>query len=70
VARLVTIPISHFCEKARWALDRAGVDDVQQPICSWCTCSRPDARAGGGPSRCSTGYLVFGNEMSPTPESG
>ena len=24
--RLVTIPISHFCEKARWALDRAGID--------------------------------------------
>jgi glutathione S-transferase len=23
--RLVTIPISHFCEKARWALDRAGI---------------------------------------------
>jgi glutathione S-transferase len=23
---LVTIPISHFCEKARWALDRAGID--------------------------------------------
>src|ERR1700710_1750128 len=23
---LVTIPISHFCEKARWALDRAGLD--------------------------------------------
>ena len=23
--KLVTIPISHFCEKARWALDRAGV---------------------------------------------
>ncbi len=22
---LVTIPISHYCEKARWALDRAGV---------------------------------------------
>src|SRR5438105_8086599 len=30
VARLVTIPISHFCEKARWALDRAGVDYVEQ----------------------------------------
>ena len=29
-ARLVTIPISHFCEKARWALDRAGVDYVEQ----------------------------------------
>jgi glutathione S-transferase len=23
---LVTIPISHFCEKARWALDRAGLE--------------------------------------------
>jgi len=23
--RLVTIPISHFCEKARWALERAGL---------------------------------------------
>jgi glutathione S-transferase len=22
---LITIPISHFCEKARWALDRAGI---------------------------------------------
>ncbi len=24
-ARLVTIPISHYCERARWALDRCGV---------------------------------------------
>ena len=31
-ARLVTIPISHFCEKARWALDRAGVDYVEQRL--------------------------------------
>lgn len=23
--RLVTIPISHYCEKARWALERAGI---------------------------------------------
>ena len=23
--KLITIPFSHFCEKARWALDRAGV---------------------------------------------
>jgi glutathione S-transferase len=30
-ARLVTIPISHFCEKARWALDRAGVQYVERP---------------------------------------
>ena len=30
-ARLITIPISHFCEKARWALQRAGVAYVEQP---------------------------------------
>ncbi len=23
--RLITIPFSHFCEKARWSLDVAGV---------------------------------------------
>jgi glutathione S-transferase len=23
--RLITVPISHFCEKARWALDRLGI---------------------------------------------
>ncbi|CAN5570662.1 hypothetical protein BH09MYX1_BH09MYX1_52970 [soil metagenome] len=28
-ARLHTIGISHYCEKARWALDRAGVDYVE-----------------------------------------
>jgi len=27
---LVTIPISHFCEKARWALERAGLDYEEQ----------------------------------------
>ncbi len=25
--RLVTIPISHYCEKARWALERAGTTE-------------------------------------------
>jgi glutathione S-transferase len=30
VLTLLTIPISHFCEKARWALDRAGHDYVEQ----------------------------------------
>jgi glutathione S-transferase len=25
VLRLLTIPISHYCEKARWALERAGI---------------------------------------------
>ena len=28
---LVTIPISHYCEKARWALDRAGITFLEQP---------------------------------------
>jgi glutathione S-transferase len=28
---LITIPISHFCEKARWALDRAGVPYRERP---------------------------------------
>jgi glutathione S-transferase len=27
---LVTIPISHFCEKARWSLERAGVDYTER----------------------------------------
>ncbi len=27
--RLITIPVSHFCEKARWALDLAGVPYVE-----------------------------------------
>jgi glutathione S-transferase len=26
VLRLITIPISHYCEKARWALGRAGIE--------------------------------------------
>lgn len=29
--RLITIPISHFCEKARWALQRAQVNYLQEP---------------------------------------
>jgi len=27
---LVTIPISHLCEKAHWALERAGLDYTEQ----------------------------------------
>jgi glutathione S-transferase len=30
VRRLLTIPISHFCEKARWSLERAGLDYVEE----------------------------------------
>ncbi|MCE9571745.1 MAG: glutathione S-transferase family protein [Deltaproteobacteria bacterium] len=44
--RLITIPFSHFCEKARWALERAGVPfredgylPMLQTVAAW--------RAGG-----------------------
>lgn len=30
--RLITIPISHYCEKARWALDRARLPYVEQKV--------------------------------------
>ncbi len=45
-ARLVTIRYSHFCEKARWALDRARVPYVEEahpPLLSW----RATLGAGG-----------------------
>lgn len=45
--RLITIPISHYCEKARWALDRAGIEFTEEPhlqvIHIW-----KARRAGGG----------------------
>jgi glutathione S-transferase len=36
--RFITIRFSHYCEKARWALDRAGVayrEETHVPILSW-----------------------------------
>jgi glutathione S-transferase len=45
--RLITIAFSHFCEKARWALDRAGipyVEDAHLPLFSYLPLLR--ARAG------------------------
>lgn len=44
---LITIPISHYCEKARWALDRAGIayrERAHLQVIHWI----PVARAGGG----------------------
>jgi glutathione S-transferase len=44
---LITIPISHFCEKARWALDRSGISYVERPhlqVFHWAAVRR----AGGG----------------------
>jgi glutathione S-transferase len=47
--RLVTIPISHYCEKARWALERVGIEYREEPhvqgihrLAAW--------RAGAGPT--------------------
>lgn len=47
IAKLVTIPFSHYCEKARWALDHcrvAYVEDPHMPMLHW----RAAMRAGGG----------------------
>src|SRR5688572_11560792 len=44
---LITIPFSHYCEKARWALDRGGIpyrEDGHLPMLHWL----PARRAGGG----------------------
>ncbi len=54
--RLVTIAISHYCEKARWALDRAGlpyVEEAHAPLLHWLA-----ARRAGG--RRTTPVLVTG----------
>ena len=62
--RLITIPISHYCEKARWALDRAGLAYVEeahvQVIHAFAA-----RRAGGGRA---TPVLVC--EEGVIPESG
>jgi glutathione S-transferase len=44
---LITVPISHYCEKARWALDRAGIEyreSAHLQIFHWVAVRR----AGGG----------------------
>lgn len=46
-ARLITIPFSHYCEKARWALERAGIEHVEDghlPIFSYLAVRRAGAR--------------------------
>lgn len=45
--RLLTIPLSHYCERARWALDRAGVPYVEEPHLQGFH-RRHVRRAGGG----------------------
>lgn len=56
---LITIPISHYCEKARWALDRAGIAYRERPhlqVIHWI----PVARAGG---KKTAPVLVWGDRV-------
>ena len=56
---LITIPISHYCEKARWALDRAGVayeERAHLQVLHWI----PVTRAGG---KKTAPVLVWGNRV-------
>ncbi len=56
---LITIPISHYCEKARWALDRAGIayrERAHLQVIHWI----PVARAGG---RKTAPVLIWGNRV-------
>jgi glutathione S-transferase len=56
---LITIPISHYCEKARWALDRTGVayrERAHLQVIHWI----PVARAGG---KKTAPVLVWGDRV-------
>lgn len=56
---LITIPISHYCEKARWALDRAGIgyrERAHLQVIHWI----PVSRAGG---RKTAPVLVWGDRV-------
>lgn len=56
---LITIPISHYCEKARWALDRAGIayrERAHLQVIHWI----PVARAGGNKT---APVLVWGDRV-------
>ena len=56
---LITIPISHYCEKARWALDRTGIayrERAHLQLIHWV----PVARAGGGKT---APVLVWGDRV-------
>lgn len=56
---LITIPISHYCEKARWALDRAGIEYEERAhlqVLHWF----PAKRAGG---KKTAPVLVWGDRV-------
>lgn len=56
--RLVTIPLSHYCDRARWALDYAGIPFSEEQHLQMVH-RRPVRRAGGGTT---VPVLVTGDE--------
>jgi glutathione S-transferase len=52
---LITIPFSHFCEKARWALDRAQIRHTERP---WLPLLHVPAAMRAGAGKRSTPILV------------
>lgn len=74
-ARLVTIPFSHYCEKARWALDRARVPYVEEPhlpMFAWAPALRagrrrtvPVLRAGTEVHADSHAIVLFSHVRAP-----
>ncbi len=47
-ARLVLIPFSHFCEKGRWSLERAGLPFVEEPHMPGASMRASKAAGGNG----------------------
>jgi glutathione S-transferase len=78
-ARLITIPFSHYCEKARWALDLAGVpyrEEGHLPIFHYMATLRAGAKrtvpaliVGGNGARTvipdSTPIIAYADERRP-----
>lgn len=70
--RLITIPFSHYCEKARWALDRAGVAYTERghlPMLHYLAAglrrSVPILVTADGPLRDSTAIAAWADAQAP-----
>jgi glutathione S-transferase len=62
---LVTIPFSHFCEKARWSLDAAGVEYTEEGHCPGL--HRPAVRRAGGRRSVPVLVLEDGSVLDDSP---
>jgi glutathione S-transferase len=62
---LVTIPFSHFCEKARWSLDAAGVEYEEEGHCPGL--HRPFVRRAGGKRSVPVLVLDDGDVLDDSP---